>query len=111
MRQSIVALFTMMISSTSFAQEHVRGWLIWSADMQTLTVCDTEEVYWVRVLAANPFHLLSVKVEELSRPNGGEIVAEFRGDIIPGKPSAGPTYFVDGTLMVSEMISVAHGEC
>ena len=111
MRQSIVALFTMMISSTSLAQEHVRGLLIWSADTQSLTVCDTEEVYWVRVLAANPFHLLSVKVEELSTKNDGRIIAEFRGDIIPGKPSAGPAYFVDGTLVVSEMISVAHGEC
>ena len=90
MRQSIVGLFLVMISSASFAQEHLRGLLIWSADTQTLITCDTEEVYWVRVLASNPFHLLSVKVEELSMKNGGEIIAEFRGDIIQGKPSTGP---------------------
>ncbi len=111
MRQSIVALLMMMISSASFAQEHVRGLLNWSADTQTLTICNTEEVYWVRVLASNPFHFLSVKVEELSRNNGGEIIAEFRGDIIQGKPSTGPVYYVDGSLIVSEIISVAHGEC
>jgi hypothetical protein len=85
--------------------------LIWGADTQTLTICDTEEVYWVRVLASNPFHLLSVKVEELSRKNSGEIIAEFRGDIIQGKPSTGPAYYVDGSLIVSEIISVVHGEC
>lgn len=111
MRQSIVALFMMMISSASFAQEHVRGLLNWSADTQTLTICNTEEVYWVRVLASNPFHFLSVKVEELSRQNGGEIIAEFRGEIIQGKSSAGPAYYVDSSLIVREIISVGHGEC
>ena len=111
MRQSIVALFLVMISSASSAQENVRGLLIWSADTQTLNVCDIEEVYWVRVLASNPFHLLSVEVEELSKKNGGEIIAEFRGDIIQGKPSTGPAYYVDGSLIVSEIISVVHGEC
>ncbi len=111
MRQSIVALFIVMISSASFAQEHLRGLLIWNADTQTLTVCDTEEIYWVRVLASNPFHFLSVKVEELSRTKGGEIIAEFRGNIIQGKPSTEPAYNVDGSLRVGEIISVAHGEC
>ncbi len=75
-----------------------------------LTVCGTEEVYWDRVLGANPFHFLSVEVEELSRQNGGEFVAEFRGDIIQGKPSTGPAYYVDGTLIVSEIISVRRGD-
>ena len=48
---------------------------------------------------------------ELLGENGGEIVAEFRGDIIQGKPSTGPAYYVDGSLIVSEIISVGHGQC
>lgn len=111
MRQLIIAVWLAIISSVSAAQEPIRGLLIWTADRQTLTACDTGKVYWIRVLASNPHHNLSVAVNDLSMKKHGNIVAQMHGDIIEGKPSSGPAYNVDATLMVSGIDAVAHGDC
>lgn len=111
MRQSVVALWLVILSSVSLAQEPVRGILVWTPDRQTLTACDTGKVYWVRILASNPYHNLSVRVEKLSRKNDADIIAELRGDITAAKPSAASAYNVDAKLIVTGIVSVAHGEC
>lgn len=92
-------------------ETHVRGALVWAADKQTLTECNSGRVYWVRVLAANPHFHLSKKVEKLNSTGTGIIVAEFRGEVTTGKPSFGPSYPVDGTLNVDQVISVEKGSC
>jgi hypothetical protein len=90
---------------------HVQGALIWTDEKQTITDCKSRRVYWVRVLASNPNFLLTKKVDELTSKGAENIVAELRGEVKTGIPSAGPRYPVDGTLNVHQIISVARGSC
>lgn len=85
--------------------------LTWDDGAQTLYVCDSKTLLWVRILASNPHYHLTKRVAELSGEEGGEIIAVFRGEISMGKPSLGPLYPVRGTLTVSEIISVERGGC
>ena len=90
---------------------YVRGAVIWTDEKQTVTEWRTGRVYWLRVLASNPYFLFSKKVDELNSAGAGTIIAEFSGEISPGMPSLGPRYPVDGTLNVHTILSVEKGSC
>lgn len=107
----ITFLFLTALIARAGEDSYVRGTLIWTNEKQTVTECKTGHVYWVRVLASNPHFLFSKKVEELTANGAKNIVAEFRGEISLGLPSAGPRYAVDGTLNVYQVISVEKGSC
>lgn len=89
----------------------IRGVLQWSKERQTITECKSGRIYWVRVLASNPHFLLTKKVEEISSKGEAKIIAEFSGEIQNVKPSSGPDYSVDGTLVVNKVFSVKLGDC
>ena len=105
-------IFSVTTSIVQAGQEaQIRGVLVWTKEKQTMTDCKSGRVYWVRVLASNPYFLLTKKVEELTLKSTENIVSEFRGEINLGIPSSGPRYPVDGTLNVHQIISVTHGSC
>jgi hypothetical protein len=110
--RNLLILLFLLIGVTAHADEMVkiRGSLQWSNERQTLTDCVTGQVYWVRVLASNPNYLLSKKVEELELVSKN-IIAEFKGEVTTGSISNGPKYHVDGTLNVSQIISMENGVC
>ncbi len=109
----LVAAIFFLASSIAQAgpRDQIQGALIWADEKQTITDCKSGRVYWVRVLASNPNFLLTQKVEELASRGAENIVAEFRGEVKTGMPSAGPRDPVDGTLNVHQIISVARGSC
>ena len=89
----------------------VHGELIWTAEQQTITDCESGKVYWVRVLVSNHHFRLSQQFYELAQKGKGEIIVEFQGTVKRGTPSLGPTYPVDGTLIVDQTISIEQGSC
>jgi hypothetical protein len=90
----------------------VRGKLIWTNDRQTIGPCGTEETLWVRVLASNPYFHLTQRAKELSRSGDGDgLIATFKGELSRTLPSAGPSYEVDGVLIVHSIQSVEIGSC
>lgn len=109
----LVAVFISLAASITQAGQdaHVRGTLVWTNEKQTVTECKSGRIYWVRVLASNPYHLLTKKVEKLTSKGAESIASEFRGEVTMGKPSSGPRYPVDGTLNVHQIISIARGSC
>jgi hypothetical protein len=110
--RNLLILFCLLFGVTAYADEmiKVRGALQWTKERQTITDCVSGRVYWVRVLASNPNFLLSQKVDELRLINEN-IIAELGGEVTVGAPSNGPKYHVDGTLNVSQIISVENGVC
>lgn len=87
----------------------VRGELVWSSDRQTLTSCEDDRVYWVRVLASNPHDALARRVEALSAEHTS-ILADLEGEIGP-VPSRGPSYPVDLVLQVRQTHAIDPGAC
>lgn len=113
MRQRIIAtIFFALAAHTAQASQDVfvRGEVVWTNEKETVTECKTGRVYWVRILASNPYFLFSKKVEELTA-KGKNIIAEFRGELSQGKTSTGPRYPIDGTLNVYQVVSVENGHC
>jgi hypothetical protein len=110
MRLTVAIVSVLVLAPVHADEVLLRGELTWTSDQQTLRVCDTGEVYWVRVLASNPWFLLTKKVEAASVETGS-VTAELRGEITSGHPSSGPKYPVDGTLSVSAIESVTQGNC
>jgi hypothetical protein len=112
-RRLLAAIVFCFIAPVALSGEdvHVRGALVWTDEKQTITDCTSGRVYWVRVLASNPHFLLTKRVDELASKGAENIVAEFHGEVNTGVPSVGPGYFVDGTLSVHQILSVAPGRC
>ena len=108
MRVALMLMLPLFVLSAYAEDVSVRGELVWTSDTQTLKVCDTGRLYWVRVLASNPWFHLTKKVESVGPAT---IIAELRGEMVLGQPSSGPLYRVDGTLTVSAIASVASGSC
>jgi hypothetical protein len=107
----IVSFFLVAYAAQANQDNYVRGAVIWTDDEQTVTDCKTGRVYWIRVLASNPYFLFSRKVDELNSKGVENIIAAFEGEISVGMPSRGPQYPVDGTLIVHNIISVEKGSC
>jgi hypothetical protein len=104
-------LFLVALSVHAGEVRYIRGSLTWTNERQTVTDCESGRVYWVRVLASNPHFLLTKRVEALVSKGERNIIAEFRGDVQPGRPSFGPLYPVDGTLNVRDIVSIEKGTC
>jgi hypothetical protein len=66
----IAIFFALMVHAAAQASQDtfVRGELVWTNEKQTVTECKTGRVYWVRILASNPYFLFSKKVEERTFP-------------------------------------------
>ncbi len=105
-----ITFLILLFSSLSYAGDEVeiKGILEWSSEKQTLKDCETGRIYWVRVLASNPYAHLSNRVDELKKQNQS-IIAKFSGEVKMGQPSSGPQYHVDGILYVHQIISVESG--
>jgi len=108
MQIALILTLALLVSSAHAEDVSVRGELVWTSDSQTLAVCDTGKMYWVRVLASNPWFDLTKRVKTLGSRS---IVAEFRGEVTLGRPSSSPPYKADGTLTVSAIGSVEQGSC
>lgn len=104
-------LFLAALGAQACEVTRIRGSLIWTHEQQTITECGTGRVYWVRVLASNPHFALTKRVEELVSKGERALIAEFRVDVQTGRPSLGPSYPVDGTLNVRDIVSVEKGVC
>ena len=111
MRLTIHALLILTICSCSYnePEETVRGELFVDSSKQTITECDTKKVYEVR--APDNLSFIWVKVDQLSSSKDREIIAEFIGPIMRGKTSLEPSYPVDGTMIVLQVISIEQGKC
>jgi hypothetical protein len=107
--RSVILAIVMTATSALAADVERAGVLVWTDDVQTFRPCESDEVLWVRVLASNPQHTLSVRVRELSR-TGGPLLAHLKGEVSP-PVSAGPGYPVTGVIRVHENISLSKGSC
>lgn len=104
-------LFLVSLGVQAGEDTYIRGSLVWTNERQTVIDCMSGRVYWVRVLASNTHFLLTKRVEDIVSKGARSIIAEFRGNVQPGRPSFGPSYPVDGTLNVREIVSVEKGTC
>ncbi len=112
LRAAVVLLLPFVIAASSApGTVRVRGELVWTADRQTLSVCESEHTYYLRVLASNPHFALSKRVDSLTAAGAHSLVAEFEGSVHPSSTSISPPYATDGTLQVSRIISVDEGRC
>ena len=76
------------------------------------TPCDSDEVYWVRVLASNPHFHLFRRVRELqAEAPERDIIAEFTGTVHEQATSAGFDRPHDHVLRVSTIVAVEYGSC
>jgi len=108
-RFCLVASFTLIASCSEPDLVRLQGELVFSSERQTLTTCEDERVYWVRVLAANPYHAMRERADELSLTHGS-ILAELEGEV-DAVSSGGPGYPVDAVLRVRRTHSVQAGSC
>jgi hypothetical protein len=105
-------LFLVALGVQAGEDTYIRGSLIWTNERQTVIDCVSGRVCWVRVLASNPhFFLLTKRVEDIVSKGERGILAEFRGNVQSGRPSFGPSYPLDGTLTVRDIVSIVPGGC
>ena len=114
MRSKILALSMAILFLAACAQrnEHdrdVRG-VLKDHGAIILTECGTGQVYWVRGADLLLSSLMG-NIRDLSGESGAGVVGELRGEKIDVRTSAGTAYPVHGTLWMSQIISVEHGEC
>jgi len=93
-------------------EETLRGRFVEDQSDWYLTPCDRDAVYWVRVLASNSHFAVYERIRELrSREPVEPIIAELKGRLDAGVPSAGPTRAVQGVFTVSQVVSLDFGTC
>jgi hypothetical protein len=85
-----VAVISLLASSACDDRppQRLNGELVWTSDTQTLSVCGSGEVLWVRVLASNPHFHLSRRVEELTASSSSPILAVLEGEVWLRRQSA-----------------------
>jgi len=103
-------------SARSDPEIHVRGTFTWeetrgSPDKVTIQECNSSRVYQVRILASNRHFMAYKRMKELTARGGGDVIAEFRGEMVPDKPSSGQQHPNGGTLYVHHIISMESGNC
>ena len=112
-----LSLLPVLAALFSCAQEQeqadvlLEGELVWDRERQVLSPCDSDAVYWLRVLASNLHFRLARRAEELkSESPGAAILVKLEGVVKP-VTSAGPNYPVDGVFYVHRIIFVEVGSC
>ena len=95
---------------------HVRGTLTWeetrgSPDKVIIQECNSIRVYQVRILASNRHFMAYKRMKGLTARGGGDVIAEFSGEMVLNKPSSGQQHQNGGTLYVHRIISMENGNC
>jgi len=112
MRSKILALSMTLLFLAACAQgneQAVRGMLNDHGGIM-LAECGTGKVYWVRAAGILSSSLMG-NIRDLSGDSNAGVVGEIRGEKVEVGTSVGTAYPVHGTLWMSQIISVEHGEC